>query len=282
MSKMPMLPGYYWAKWRIAAEGTVEGDELTPSDFWEIVQVNENDPNWERNPAEDMALSVSVSGVGETQWRDCFVWGDFVAPLKNETFPQPAPAVPVKDLEWREEPIPPAWECLASTGVGLYCIPLGRNLFALRFRDKDTLGEFDTLEAAKAAAQADYEARIRSALAPATQAVPDMVEAAQRIFEAMCGGPVDWAKHAADTNEDNLFQSADWECCLAYAKAALTTVSHPSLPAMEAETVKPAMFVSPEQFADRANFKSNYMPFRLQREGLFQMPLFTSPPKLRR
>ncbi|RWD43908.1 hypothetical protein [Mesorhizobium sp.] len=92
MSKMPMKPGYYWAKWRIAAEGTVEGDELTPSDFWEITQVNENDPDWERNPAEDMALSVSLCGVSETQWRDCFVWGDFVAPLHNEPLPQPAPA----------------------------------------------------------------------------------------------------------------------------------------------------------------------------------------------
>ncbi|TIM14491.1 MAG: hypothetical protein E5Y67_12495 [Mesorhizobium sp.] len=60
------------------------------------------------------------------------------------------------------------------------------------------------------------------AAAAAQAAVPgDMVEAAQRIFEAMCGRPVDWAKHAADTNEDNLFQSADWECCLSYAKAAL-------------------------------------------------------------
>ncbi|RWL14849.1 MAG: hypothetical protein EOR57_31380 [Mesorhizobium sp.] len=74
--------------------------------------------------------------------------------------------VAVKELDWREEPIPPAWECLASTAVGLYCIPLGRDLFVLRFRDKDTLGEFDTLEAAKAAAQADYEARILSALTP--------------------------------------------------------------------------------------------------------------------
>ncbi|RWH50267.1 MAG: hypothetical protein EOR25_15590 [Mesorhizobium sp.] len=166
--KFPLKPGYYWAKWRIAAEGTVEGDELTPSDFWEIAQVNENDPNWERNPAEDRALSVSLCGVSETQWRDCFVWGDFVAPLHNEPLPQPVPAVAVqiKRLEWREEPIPPAWECLASTGVGLYCIPLGRNLFELRFRDKDTLGVFDTLEAAKAAAQADHEARIRSAIDP--------------------------------------------------------------------------------------------------------------------
>ncbi|MER9937393.1 hypothetical protein [Mesorhizobium sp. M0088] len=48
------------------------------------------------------------------------------------------------------------------------------------------------------------------------------VEAAQRIFEVMCGGPVDWDKHATDTNEDNLFQSSDWERCLAYARAALS------------------------------------------------------------
>ncbi|MER8967690.1 hypothetical protein NKI25_18545 [Mesorhizobium sp. M0808] len=76
----------------------------------------------------------------------------------------PVEAVAVKGLEWREEPIPPAWECLASTGVGLYCIPLGRDVFELRFRDQCTLGEFDTLEAAKAAAQADFESRIRAAL----------------------------------------------------------------------------------------------------------------------
>lgn len=30
MGKMPTTPGYYWAKWRIAADGTREGDELTP------------------------------------------------------------------------------------------------------------------------------------------------------------------------------------------------------------------------------------------------------------
>lgn len=59
-------------------------------------------------------------------------------------------------------------------------------------------------------------------------------EAAQRIFEVMCGGPVDWAKHAADTSEDNLFQSADWECCLAYAKAALAI-----LPAATLTTSQP-------------------------------------------
>ena len=75
---MPTKPGYYWAKWRIAADGTHEGDELTPSDFWGIVEVNENAPGQPEHPEY---LSVAVPGVRETQWPDCFVWGDFVAPL---------------------------------------------------------------------------------------------------------------------------------------------------------------------------------------------------------
>lgn len=79
--KIPMKPGYYWAKWRIASENTHEGSELTPSDEWEIVQVNSNYLTWEDDPADDEALSVSVAGVRETQWRDCFVWGEFIAPL---------------------------------------------------------------------------------------------------------------------------------------------------------------------------------------------------------
>lgn len=81
----------------------------------------------------------------------------------------PAPSVggeTVKALEWRDEPIPPAWESLASSCVGLYCIPHGGSRFILRFRDKEVLGDFSTLAKAKAAAQADYERRIRSALVP--------------------------------------------------------------------------------------------------------------------
>ncbi|EHK56855.1 hypothetical protein [Allomesorhizobium alhagi] len=78
---VPLKPGYYWAKWRIAADGTHEGDELTPSDTWEIVQVNKNIVDWEDNPEEHEALSVAVTGVLETQWRDCFVWGPKVADL---------------------------------------------------------------------------------------------------------------------------------------------------------------------------------------------------------
>lgn len=79
--ELPTKPGYYWAQWRIPADDTHEGGELCPSNEWEIVQVNANGVNWQDDPTEDEALSVSVAGVRETQWRDCFVWGPFVSEL---------------------------------------------------------------------------------------------------------------------------------------------------------------------------------------------------------
>jgi hypothetical protein len=75
-------------------------------------------------------------------------------------------AIAVKPLEWREEPIPPAWESLASSVVGLYCIPHGGDRFYLKLRDNVVLGDYPTLAKAKAAAQADYESRILAALTP--------------------------------------------------------------------------------------------------------------------
>lgn len=80
-SDIPLKPGYYWAKWRIPSDGTHEAELQTfPNDYWEIVQVNENGDI--SHPEEDEALSVSVCGVRETQWRDCFVWGQFISPLR--------------------------------------------------------------------------------------------------------------------------------------------------------------------------------------------------------
>ncbi|WP_192246147.1 hypothetical protein [Mesorhizobium silamurunense] len=38
----------------------------------------------------------------------------------------------------------------------------------------------------------------------------------------------------------------------------------------------PVIFVSPEQFEARANLPSNYLPFRLEREGKFTMPLYAA------
>jgi ParB-like chromosome segregation protein Spo0J len=75
---IPMKPGYYWAKWIKACDGTHGGDDLTPATSWEIVQVNDNNLG---NPSDDEFLSVSVPGVREAQWRDGFEWGAFVAPL---------------------------------------------------------------------------------------------------------------------------------------------------------------------------------------------------------
>lgn len=84
---LPTKPGYYWAKWKIAADGTHEGEEQTPAPNFEIVQVNANCIDWEtvqtHEAGYDERLSVSVPGVRETQWPDCFVWGDFVADLRS-------------------------------------------------------------------------------------------------------------------------------------------------------------------------------------------------------
>lgn len=78
-NEIPLKPGFYWAKWRIPAEGTFEGDKLCPSNTWVIVEVWVNTIDWYNNPTEEEALMVSIPGVRETQLRDCFVWGEFVA-----------------------------------------------------------------------------------------------------------------------------------------------------------------------------------------------------------
>ncbi len=72
----PKQAGHYWAKWRIANDGTREGDELTPSDKWEVVEVFENCLDREN----DEFLMVSVPGVERSQSLENFVWGQ--GPLK--------------------------------------------------------------------------------------------------------------------------------------------------------------------------------------------------------
>lgn len=74
----PERPGFYWALWLKAADGTYEGDQLTPASDWEVVEVWENffgEP-CEADRAEK--LGVSVPGVRETQWLDNFKWGNRV------------------------------------------------------------------------------------------------------------------------------------------------------------------------------------------------------------
>ena len=70
MSTVPTAPGWYFAKWRIAAEGTRDGDEITPSDKIECVEV------WVNHMHEDEPdyLRVSVAGVETSQPLDGFFW----------------------------------------------------------------------------------------------------------------------------------------------------------------------------------------------------------------
>jgi hypothetical protein len=71
MTDAPKKAGHYWAKWRIANDGTREGDELTPSDTWEVVQVFENC----LDHTDDEFLAVHVPGVERSQSLENFVWG---------------------------------------------------------------------------------------------------------------------------------------------------------------------------------------------------------------
>lgn len=73
---MPTKPGFYWALWLTAAQGTHEGDQLTPANDWEVVEVWVNqhgEPCEADDPSEK--FGVSVPGVRESQWIDNFKWG---------------------------------------------------------------------------------------------------------------------------------------------------------------------------------------------------------------
>lgn len=51
---VPMSPGFYWAKWRIASDTTPDRDDLTPSDRWEPVEV------FETSASHDIASHVDA------------------------------------------------------------------------------------------------------------------------------------------------------------------------------------------------------------------------------
>ena len=79
----PTKPGFYWALWLKASKGTHEGDQLTPANDWEIVEVWEN---FAGDPCEADAcekFGVSVPGVRESQWLDNFKWG--VGPIEYKS-----------------------------------------------------------------------------------------------------------------------------------------------------------------------------------------------------
>lgn len=85
MTESPNREGFFWAKWKIAAEGAdrcrycghvqsdFETEGLSHSD-WEVVQVVDN--NGPKGAAEEYL--VQVPGVGRWQPRENFFWGQEV------------------------------------------------------------------------------------------------------------------------------------------------------------------------------------------------------------
>ena len=70
MSTVPKVAGFYWAQWRLADEGTPEGEEQTPSFEWEVVQVVQNSLNSD----DTDHLLAAVPGQVKSQRLENFVW----------------------------------------------------------------------------------------------------------------------------------------------------------------------------------------------------------------
>jgi hypothetical protein len=77
-------------------------------------------------------------------------------------------AVSVKGLEWRANPL---MNWVAPSIVGQYFVfkDAGDSTWAMAVPDAVAAGEFKTADLAKAAAQADFNARILSSIIPATK-----------------------------------------------------------------------------------------------------------------
>jgi len=86
--------------------------------------------------------------------------------------PVTAPSVAVKALEWDHEAVP-GFVC-SRKGILSYTIMTSRNRVYGTPGEHDGAAEFTSLDEAKAAAQADYEARILSALSAQVQDVAEV------------------------------------------------------------------------------------------------------------
>ena len=76
MKNMPHEEGFWWGQWKIAADGTPDGEYQTPSSEWEVMHVVENtldkdDPEY---------LMAMVPGQSRWQPLENFYWGSQVFP----------------------------------------------------------------------------------------------------------------------------------------------------------------------------------------------------------
>ena len=134
--------------------------------------------------AENEALRAEVAELQEEvgRLRMAVLWPAPKESDQDALRAIPAVQVGVKPLEWVDRIGNGKCKCEAETVVGLYGIYQDGAWIALRFNGYRISGALPTIEAAKAAAQADYEARIRSELT--AQPSPDvaaLVEALRKI-----------------------------------------------------------------------------------------------------
>lgn len=71
--KVPTVPGKWWGKWRIANEDTLDTEDYTPSDKWQVMDVFEDNLD-----NEGPVLMVWVPQVTTPQAIENFFWGDHI------------------------------------------------------------------------------------------------------------------------------------------------------------------------------------------------------------
>ena len=71
----PTKSGFYWAKWKIADEGSPKTEEYNsylPQKTWEVVEVFRNTVD----SADPEHLRVHIAGVSDSQSLENFFWGE--------------------------------------------------------------------------------------------------------------------------------------------------------------------------------------------------------------
>jgi hypothetical protein len=112
-------------------------------------------------------MKAAEYALDQTAWNMVPVndWDDAVKIIARAIMAERDRPVQIKPLEWFTFD---NGECTTASVVGKYDINLLGGLSYIYFnRAKTPLAKFDTVKEAKAAAQADYEKRVRSALVEA-------------------------------------------------------------------------------------------------------------------
>lgn len=146
--------------------------------------------------------------------------------LSRDIHASPAPDAvepSVKALEWNA---PDSWN-IAQTIVGAYvvrpCLATNYNgQFVMRRPGEETSERYPTEDAAKAAAQADYDARIRSALAPTSPvSAPGVVEALKEACSVL--------ETLVDPDSQHVSSATIWAQAIAASRKGRASLRSPAV-----------------------------------------------------